>query len=109
MSQLETMRTWAEIDLSALEHNYNALKSLIPKECKLLAPVKANAYGHGAVPVSRKLQQIGCDMLAVACAAEAAELRQSGITIPILCLGNTLPDYASLLFRDDVIQAVGDE
>ena len=108
MSQLETMRTWAEIDLSALEHNYNALKSLIPKECKLLAPVKASAYGHGAVPVSRKLQQIGCDMLAVACAAEAAELRQSGITIPILCLGNTLPDYASLLFRDDVIQAVGD-
>ena len=108
MSQLETMRTWAEIDLSALEHNYNALKSLIPKECKLLAPVKANAYGHGAVPVSRKLQQIGCDMLAVACAAEAAELRQSGITIPILCLGNTLPDYASLLFRDDVMQAVGD-
>ena len=108
MSQLETMRTWAEIDLSALEHNYNALKSLIPKGCKLLAPVKANAYGHGAVPVSRKLQQIGCDMLAVACAAEAAELRQSGITIPILCLGNTLHDYASLLFRDDVIQAVGD-
>ena len=102
------MRTWAEIDLTALEHNYNALKALIPKECKLLAPVKANAYGHGAVPVSRKLQELGCDMLAVACAAEAAELRHGGITIPILCLGNTLPDYAPLLFQNDVIQAVGD-
>ena len=108
MSQMETMRTWAEIDLAALEHNYNALKALIPEECKFLAPVKANAYGHGAVPVSRKLQELGCDMLAVACAAEAAELRQGGITTPILCLGNTLPDYAPLLFQNDVIQAVGD-
>lgn len=108
MSQSETMRTWAEIDLSALEHNYNALKSLISNDCKILAPVKANAYGHGAAPISRKLQELGCDMLAVACAAEAAELRQSGITVPILCLGNTLPEYAQFLFSNDVIQAVGD-
>ena len=102
------MRTWAEIDLNALEHNFKALKALIPKECKFLAPVKANAYGHGAAPVSRKLQELGCDMLAVACAAEAAELRHAGITMPILCLGNTLPHYAPHLFDHDVIQAVGD-
>lgn len=108
MSNIETMRTWAEIDLSALEHNYNAIKAMIPETCKLLAPVKANAYGHGAVPISRKLESIGCDVLAVACAAEAAELRQGGLTAPILCLGNTLPEYAPILFDNNVIQAVGD-
>ena len=108
MLQLETMRTWAEVDLSALEHNYNAIKALIPEGCKILAPVKADAYGHGAVPVSRKLQDLGCDVLAVACAAEAVELRRGGITAPILCLGNTLPEYAQYIFDNNVIQAVGD-
>lgn len=108
MSQTDTMRTWAEIDLGALEYNFNALKSLIPNDCKLLAPVKANAYGHGAPPIARKLEELGCDMLAVACAAEAAELRQAGISLPILCLGNTLANYADVLFANDVIQAVGD-
>lgn len=108
MSQTDTMRTWAEIDLGALEHNFKALKALLPKGCKILAPVKANAYGHGAAPIARKLEELGCDMLAVACAAEAAELRQAGVTLPILCLGNTLADYAELLFTNDVIQAVGD-
>ena len=53
------MRTWAEVDLSALEHNYNALKKQIPAHCKLLAPVKANAYGHGAGEVARKLEALG--------------------------------------------------
>jgi len=103
-----TMRTWAEIDLGALEHNFNAIKALIPSGCKILAPVKANAYGHGAALVSRKLEALGCDMLAVACAAEAAELRQAGVSLPILCLGNTLTDYADVLFANDVSQAVGD-
>lgn len=108
MSQTDTMRTWAEIDLGALEHNYNSLKALLPKDCKILAPVKANGYGHGAAQISRKLEALGCDMLAVACAAEAAELRQAGVSLPILCLGNTLADYADVLFANNVIQAVGD-
>ena len=103
-----TMRTWAEIDLGALEHNYKALKSLLDTDCKILAPVKADAYGHGAVPVSRKLEELGCDVLAVACAAEAKQLREGGITASILCLGNTLPEYAELLLEYDVQQAVGD-
>jgi len=108
MSRTDTMRTWAEIDLGALEHNFLALKALLPHGCKLLAPVKANAYGHGAAPIARKLEEIGCDMLAVACAAEAAELRQAGVSLPILCLGNTLGEYADVLFSNNVIQAVGD-
>lgn len=108
MLDIRTMRTWAEIDLGALEHNFKALKALIPKDCKILAPVKADAYGHGAAEVSRRLEKLGCDMLAVACVPEAEELRRAGIKTPILCLGNTLPEYAPLLLRHDVIQAVGD-
>ena len=103
-----TMRTWAEIDLTALEHNYNALKGLLDKDCKIIAPVKADAYGHGAVPVSRKLEALGCELLAVACVAEAQQLREGGITAPILCLGNTLPEYAPLLWENNIRQAVGD-
>ncbi len=108
MMDTKTMRTWAEIDLGALEHNFNAIKSMLPKGCKLLAPVKADAYGHGCAEISRHLEKLGCDMLAVACAPEAVELRRTGIKTPILCLGNTLPEYAHLLLRYDVIQAVGD-
>lgn len=108
MMDIKTMRTWAEIDLGALEHNYNALKSMLPEGCKLLAPVKADAYGHGCVEVSRRLEKLGCDMLAVACAAEAEPLRKAGVKTPILCLGNTLPEYAHLLLRYNIIQAVGD-
>lgn len=108
MLDTRTMRTWAEIDLCALEHNFHALKAMIPNDCKLLAPVKADAYGHGCVEISRRLEKLGCDMLAVACASEAKVLREAGIRTPILCLGNTLPEYAHLLLRYDVIQAVGD-
>ena len=108
MADITTMRTWAEIDLNALEHNYKALKSLLDEGCKFLAPVKADAYGHGAVPVSRKLEALGCDVLAVACLAEAIELREGGITAPVLCLGNTLPEYAPHLWEHNILQTVGD-
>jgi len=101
------IRTWAEIDLDALAHNYRLLRSLAP-DSKFLGLVKANAYGHGAVPVAKKLQNLGADMLAVACLDEAVELRQAGITIPILCLGQTPPELAGELLEYDVTQTVGD-
>ena len=103
-----TMRTWAEIDLSALEHNYRALRAMLPAGCRFLGVCKANAYGHGAVPVAQKLEELGADMLAVACVAEAKELRQAGITLPILCLGNTPVELAPMLLEYQVTQAVGD-
>ena len=82
----ETARTWAEISLKDLEHNYRALRACAP-DSRLLATVKANAYGHGAVPVARALEwELGVDQLAVACLEEAAELRKAGITAPILIL-----------------------
>ena len=62
-------RTWAEISLPNLEHNYRALRALLPEGCRFLGVVKADAYGHGAVPVARKLEELGAEYLAVACLA----------------------------------------
>ena len=108
MTEMTKMRTWAEIDLGALEHNYRTLRAMAPQGCKFLGLVKANAYGHGAVQVAEKLQKLGADMLAVACFAEAAQLRQGGITLPILCLGQTPVELASQLIELDVTQTVED-
>ena len=104
----ETKRTWAEIDLSNLEHNYRALRGMLPRGCRYLGVVKANAYGHGSIPVAKKLLELGTEYLAVACLDEAIELRQAGICAPILILGPTLPDFAEELLRFDLTQAVQD-
>ena len=108
MEDFTKIRTWAEVDLNALAHNYRALRALTLEGCKFLGLVKANAYGHGAVPVAKKLEELGCDMLAVACVAEAAQLRQAGITLPILCLGYTPVEETEALLRYHVTQTVGD-
>jgi len=108
MTDITKMRTWAEIDLGALEHNYRALRAMAPRDCKFLGLVKANAYGHGAPRIARKLQELGADMLAVACLAEAMELRRAGITLPILCLGQTPVELAPMLLEYDVTQTVED-
>ena len=100
------MRTWAEVNLDALAHNYHTLRALIPHNCKFLGVVKANAYGHGAVPVAKRLRELGADYLAVACLPEAAELRKAGIDLPILILGYTPPEYASELVDLDITQSV---
>ena len=104
----QTKRTWAEISLSNLEHNVNQLRSRLPAGCRYLGVVKANAYGHGAVPIARKLQEIGVEHLAVASFDEAAELREAGITAQILILGPSpawlAKDIAAL---GNVVQAVG--
>lgn len=107
MKDREMMRTWAEVDLDALAHNYRLLRGLAG-QAKFLGLVKADAYGHGAVPVARKLQELGADMLAVACLDEAAQLRRAGIAVPILCLGQTPPELAPELLEYGVTQAVGD-
>ena len=81
---------------------------MTPAGCKFLGLVKADAYGHGAVPVAKKLEQLGCDMLAVACFAEGALLRQEGIAMPILCLGPTPAQLAQELVKLDIRQMVED-
>lgn len=101
-------RTWAEIDMKALEHNYAALREQLPIGCKFLGVVKADAYGHGAIPVAKKLEELGADYLAVACLDEAAELREAGIGLPILILGVTPAEFTADLVHYDLTQAVGD-
>ena len=99
-------RTWAEINLANIRHNYLSIRSRLPDGCRFLGVVKADAYGHGAVQVSRLLQDAGADYLAVAGLDEAMELRQNGIFLPILILGHTPPEYTETLIRNDITQAV---
>ena len=107
MKQTQT-RTWTEIDLSNLEHNYRALRAMLPQGCRFLGVVKADAYGHGAVPVARRLETLGAEYLAVACLDEALELRQAGITTPILILGYTPVERADSLLGNGITQTVYD-
>ena len=99
-------RTWAEIDLSAIRHNYHAIRSRLPEGCRFLGVVKADAYGHGALRVSQLLQDEGAEYLAVSCLDEALELRRGGITMPILILGHTPKKYTGLLIENEITQAV---
>lgn len=87
-------RTWAEIDLDALRHNYETLTRNLPDGCRFLGVVKADAYGHGAVPVARELQALGAGYLAVSNYEEALQLRRADVSLPILILGYTPVEFA---------------
>ena len=99
-------RTWAEISLENIRHNYRAIRASLPAGCRFLGIVKADAYGHGALTVSRLLQEEGADYLAVSCLDEALELRQGGVALPILILGHTPPEYTGTLIAMDSTQTV---
>ena len=99
-------RTWAVIDLDALKENYEKLRRHIGRGVKFLGVVKADAYGHGAIQVSRVLQENGADYLAVSSIDEAMELRLGGITMPILILGHTPKEQVENLIKNRITQAV---
>lgn len=101
-------RTWAEVDFDKLAHNYHALRGLAPVGTKYLGLVKADAYGHGAVPVAKKLEELGADYLGVACLDEAIEVREAGVKTPILILGCTSSIYAAELVKYNITQACYD-
>ncbi len=84
--------TWIEVDLNAIERNLKAIKNMVGSGTKILAIVKADAYGHGAVKVSQTLEQNGIDMLGVAFPREGIELRKNNINIPILILNPVLSE-----------------
>lgn len=90
------------IDRSALQQNYLAIKHRLPHHAKVWAVVKADGYGHGAIPVAEALTQVNADGFCVAISDEALELRQAEITAPILILGITHPGYAWLHATENI-------
>ncbi len=98
-------RTWAEINLDNLKHNFAQIKQKVGNSM-IMCVVKANAYGHGAVAVAAELEKCGCDWLAVSNIEEAEQLRQTGIKTPILILGATPADCAKRLADNDITQAL---
>ena len=98
-------RTWVEVDTGCIERNYRALCRKAGKSA-VLGVVKADAYGHGAVEVAKTLEKAGCPYLAVACIDEAAALRSAGISVPILILGYTSPEYTDCLMSMNITQTV---
>ena len=99
-------RTWAEINLDNLAYNYKIIRAHVGENVKFLGVVKADAYGHGSVYVSRKLESLGADYLAVSSIDEAMELRLNGISMPILILGYTPREQVERLIQFDITQAV---
>ncbi len=102
-------RTWAEIDLDALAHNYRALRAQMGPRSRFLGVVKADAYGHGAIQISRTLEELGAAYLAISSIDEARELRLAGVHLPILQLGLTPSDQTAAVIENSVTQAVWSE
>jgi alanine racemase len=107
--------TWAEIDLDALAHNFRVIRNHVGEAVKILAAVKANAYGHGAPECARRLEREGADWFGVALPEEGIELREAGVTKPILCLGGFWPGQEGLclqkqltpvIYRTDMLQTL---
>ena len=99
---LSTSRTWAEINLKSLEKNIEILRTQISNQTKFLAVVKANAYGHGLIEISKKLEQLKIDMFGVATVEEALKLRENQIKTPILVLGQSSPELFDLISDNEI-------
>ena len=99
-------RTWAEVSLDNLEHNYRAIKNHIPEGCRFLGVMKADAYVHGAVPLSHALCELGAEYLAVSNLEEAIQLRRGGVRAPMLILGYTPASFADTMVFMDITQEV---
>ncbi|HMQ53446.1 MAG TPA: alanine racemase [Anaerolineae bacterium] len=98
--------TWAEVDLGAIRHNVQAIKAHLAPQTRLIAVVKANAYGHGAVPVARAALGAGAAWLAVNRVNEGVELREAGLEARILVLGYCSPEQAATIVRHRLTPAL---
>lgn len=98
--------TWAEIDLGALAANFRIVKDQVGSDVNVMAVVKANAYGHGAVECARRLEAEGADWFGVALPEEGIELRQAGITKPILCLAGFWSGQATAVIERNLVPVV---
>ena len=109
MLESNLRRTWVEIDLDALAHNYDVLHEHMGGNSRVMGVVKADAYGHGAVQVGKMLEELGAGYLAVSDINEARELRHGGICLPILQLGMTPSDQTKLMIINHITQTVHSE
>lgn len=98
--------TWAEVSLDAVAHNSKLFRTNIGKNCRLMAVVKANGYGHGAAETAKIALSAGAEALGVAIVEEALELREAGINCPILVLGFTAPAAIPLAVRHRIALTV---
>ncbi|HOT92614.1 MAG TPA: alanine racemase [Anaerolineae bacterium] len=94
--------TWAEIDLDAIAHNVRAIKDFVGPNTEIIASVKANAYGHGLLPIARTALEAGASRLAIHRVQVAVILRESGITAPILIMGHVPPSGVDLILRNHI-------
>ena len=101
-----TYRTWAEINLDALKNNIKNIKSYVKSGTKVMAVVKADAYGHGSPMAAKTLIQNGADYLGVAFIDEAKQLRDEGIDCPILVLGYTAAEDVEKMVELDIIPTI---
>lgn len=101
-------RSWIEINTKNLEYNINQIKQIIPKTTQIMAVVKANAYGHDSIIISKKLQEIGINDFAVATLKEAIKLRENNITGNILILGYTEPEELQKVIDNNIMQTIVD-
>jgi len=104
--ELDDVLTWAEIDLDAIAFNAAGLKARAGGQAELMVTVKANGYGHGAAPVAWAALEGGATRLAVHRVLEGVQLRQAGITAPILVMGYTLPAASERVVRWDLTPTV---
>lgn len=98
--------TWADINLDNLAFNFRSVKEFIGDQVKYMAVVKADAYGHGAVACSKRLEAQGVDWFGVALPEEGVELRQSGIRKLILCLGGFWPGQEKLILNNNLTPVI---
>lgn len=101
-------RAWIELNMENLTHNAGEFRKILPHDCEMMPAVKANAYGHGAVPIVKALQEMGIRDFCVATVNEAVELREAGIKGQILILGYTSLHQFEELRRYDLTQTIVD-
>jgi alanine racemase len=109
MKILNTYRkTWAEIDLDAITYNFKQIKKTVGTRVRVLAAIKANAYGHGLVTVGKHLEKLGIDFLGTSSVDEALELRCASVKCPILNLSNLLAEEVEAVIKFNITPAITD-
>ena len=99
-------RTWAEVDSDAIKNNFKAIREAAGEGTDIMCVIKADGYGHGAVFLAELYEKLGAARFAVSNIEEALQLRENGITLPILILGYTPAEMAAELSENNISQAV---